>query len=59
MVLMSFVRVTWNYLRKKYLIYVKMVLRIQMKSNKKSKKHIKIDISYLLVSKNNKGIIEY
>ena len=59
MVLMSFVRVTWNYLRKKYLIYVKMVSQIQMKSNKKSKKHIKIDISYLLVSKNNKGIIEY
>ena len=59
MVLMSFVRVTWNYLRKKYLICVKMVSQIQMKSNKKSKKHIKIDISYLLVSKNNKGIIEY
>ena len=36
-----------------------MVSQIKMKSNKKSKKHIKIDISYLLVSKNNKGIIEY
>jgi len=45
MVLMSFVRVTWIYLRRKYQIYVNMDLQIQMKLNKKSKKHIKIDIS--------------